>query len=451
MPKRSSHAGTRLPFSLFLGLRYLKPKRTFVSLITLISIVGVMLGIAILVIVIAVMTGFEMEMKRKILSFESTLTVSSPTYIEEWEPLLEQVKSTPEVTGAAPYVLGPVLGTFKNRAFAPKLKAVDMQFERGVSQIESMIVTGEANLEGDHVLVAEGLASKLGVQLGDKITLFSPSSMDQVLHELDLLERETKVDESGQPLQEPRAVSAKSIEDLRQMVLPIELTVTGIFKSGRNAFDAEFIVVPLYIGQELYTLQGGVHGLTASTKDPYRVGIPKQMLNEKLPEPLIASSWMENNAELFNAVANERRLLFLLLFCVMIVAAFCVMNTMITVTVQKTREIGVMKAIGASTTQIVWVFLAQGVVVGIFGNLAGLSLALTLLHFRNDFTNWLADTLNYEFFPQAIYQLAEIPAEIVPRDIAVICVSSFVVCSLAALVPAWFASQLDPVKALRHE
>jgi lipoprotein-releasing system permease protein len=135
----------------------------------------------------------------------------------------------------------------------------------------------------------------------------------------------------------------------------------------------------------------------------------------------------------------------------MIVAAFCVMNTLITVTVLKTREIGIMKAIGADVGQIVRVFLAQGVVVGIFGVVTGLAAGLGVLAVRNPFKDWLASTLGIELFPRSIYGLAEIPSRTVPGDVAIICVSAFLICTLAALIPAYFAARLDPVKALRFE
>jgi len=127
------------------------------------------------------------------------------------------------------------------------------------------------------------------------------------------------------------------------------------------------------------------------------------------------------------------------------------MNTLITVTVQKTREIGIMKAIGANIWQIVWVFLAQGMVVGLFGTLAGLGLGMTLIRYRNEFSQWLTSTFGIEVFPRQVYQFSQIPAEVVPNDVAIICIGAFIICSFAALIPAYFAARLDPVKALRFE
>ena len=143
--------------------------------------------------------------------------------------------------------------------------------------------------------------------------------------------------------------------------------------------------------------------------------------------------------------------MFFLLMFIVLVAAFGIMNTLITVTVQKTREIGVMKALGAQTHQIIGVFLAQGMVVGVFGTITGLALGILTVQYRNEFRQWLAEVLGIEVFSPSVYQFSEIPAQIIPSDVAIICISAFLICSLAALIPAWFAARLDPVKALRYD
>jgi len=143
--------------------------------------------------------------------------------------------------------------------------------------------------------------------------------------------------------------------------------------------------------------------------------------------------------------------MFFLLFFIVVVAAFGIMSTLITVTVQKRREIGIVKALGANISQIIWVFLGQGTVVGLFGTLTGLGLGMTLIRYRNEFSHWLASALHIEIFPREVYQFSEIPAQVIPYDVAIICISAFLICSLAALIPAYFAARLDPVKALRYE
>jgi len=165
----------------------------------------------------------------------------------------------------------------------------------------------------------------------------------------------------------------------------------------------------------------------------------------------MVATWMDSNKQLFDAIAMERHVMFFLLMFIVLVAAFGIMNTLITVTVQKTREIGILKALGARTGQIIMIFLVQGMIVGIIGVASGLALGMTLIRFRNEVSQGLSSLLGVEIFSRTIYQFSEIPAEVVPSDVFVICLSAFAICSLAALVPAWLASRLDPVKALRCE
>ncbi len=177
----------------------------------------------------------------------------------------------------------------------------------------------------------------------------------------------------------------------------------------------------------------------------------KTAIERYLQPPEFAQTWIEMNNQYFEAVRLERTVMFFLLSFIVLVAAFGIMSTLITVTVQKRREIGIMKAIGANIWQIVWVFLAQGMVVGVFGTAVGLGLGMTLIRYRNEFSHWLSSTLHIEVFPRQIYQFSQIPAQVVPTDVVKVCVMAFVICSFAALIPAYFAARLDPVKALRYE
>lgn len=426
-------------FSLFLALRYLKPKRTFLSLITVVSVIGVMLGITVLILVISVMTGFEQELRRKVIGFDAHLLVSNGGIMEDWQKPLEICEAEPGVVAVAPYMQGPVIAEFMNRRLAPKIRGIDPEVEAKVTDIASFIVDGEFDLDGDKAVIGSELARTLGIGVGDVLTIYSPGNLSKILDEIDRIEKSEGAE---------RAAEAES---LRELILPTDLVVSGIFESGRYLYDSEFILVPLHIGQELYTLGDGIHGLTIRTHDPYKAEGMKGPLMEKLGPPNVVVSWIDLNKQLFDAIRMERNVMFFLLLFIIIVAAFGIMNTLITTTVQKTREIGIMKALGAKTYQIMGVFLAQGVVVGIFGTITGLALGMTLIQYRNEVSQWLATVLGIEIFPASVYQFSEIPAEVVPSDVAIICLSAFLICSVAALIPAWFAARIDPVKALRFE
>jgi lipoprotein-releasing system permease protein len=427
------------PFSLFLALRYLKPKRSFVSIITVISILGVTLGIAVMIVVISVMQGFDTELQQTVLGFEPEVTIQSDTPIEHWRQIITQLKSDPDVAAAAPQVEGPVIAEHDQTVSTPMLEGIDPQAELKVIDLRSLIKEGAYNLDGDSVILGRDLADSLGVGIGDKITITGPVNLRDIL------------DEIRKEGNDPN--STKKLSDLKnEVVMPADVTVTGIFDSGRYEYDANFLFVSLSLGQELYGLEDSVHSIAVKTTDPYAAATRvRDFLNSTLPQPVMAQTWFDRNEDRFDAIRIERSVMFFILMSIVIVAAFGIMNTLITVTVQKTREIGVMKALGATTSQIIWVFMMQGMVVGFFGNLTGLLLGIGAVRYRNEFRAWLSQTFHLKIFPADIYDFAAIPAQIIPRDVAIICISSFLICSLAAFLPAWFAARLDPVKALRYE
>jgi lipoprotein-releasing system permease protein len=439
LDRRYSLADLKLPFSFFLALRYLKPKRTFLSIITLISIIGVMLGVTVLILVISVMTGFDRELRQKVIDFDAHILVTTEDVLRDWRALKTKIDNTPGVVATAPYVQGPVIAEFQYRRLAPLVRGIDPAEEEKVVALRKFIKLGAFDLDGESVVLGSELAHKLQITVGDKLTVYSPGNLGQILDSIKKLENAKDAEEK------------QAIDELRDVILPKELTVTGIFETGHYEHDSNFLLVPLYIGQELYGLGDALHGITVKTNDPYSADQVKRAIEQFLQPPEYAQTWIDLNKQLFEAIRLERNVMFFLLFFIVVVAAFGIMSTLITVTVQKRREIGIVKALGANISQIIWVFLGQGTVVGAFGTLTGLGLGMTLIRYRNEFSHWLARTLHIEIFPREVYQFSEIPAQIVPHDVAIICISAFLICAFAALIPAYFAARLDPVKALRYE
>ena len=429
----------KLPFSFFLALRYLKPKRTFLSIITLISVLGVTLGVTVLILVISVMTGFDRELRQKVIDFDAHILVTSEDILRDWRPLKMKIDSVPGVVATAPYVQGPVIVEFQNRRLAPMIRGVDPKEEESVVPLRKFVKSGKLDLDGESAVLGIDLARKLQINVGEKVTVYSPGNLGQILDGIKKLENSKGDEEKA------------AIDELREVILPKELTVTGIFETGHYVHDSEFILLPLYIGQELYGLGDALHGITVRTDDPYGAERVKESIEQFIEPPVFAQTWIDMNRQYFEAVRLERTVMFFLLFFIVVVAAFGIMSTLITVTVQKRREIGIVKALGANISQIIWVFLGQGTVVGLFGTLTGLGLGMTLIRYRNEFSHWLANTLHIEIFPREVYQFSEIPAQVVPHDVIIICISAFLICSVAALIPAYFAARLDPVKALRYE
>ncbi len=433
----------KLPFSFFIALRYLKPKRAFLSIITLISVAGVTLAIAVLIVVISVMTGFADKFQSSILGFEPHIMITSDNGpMTNWREVTKIAQSQSGVPdqAVAPYVQGFVIAEKDNEVITPMIRGIDPVAEQKINDLKKFIVDGKFDLSGDMALIGSDMALSLHVKIGDKITVYAPNNIQGIVDELQREEND------------PNA-KAKTLKELKDaIVLPQDLTVTGIFRTGRYEYDSSVVLVPLFIGQELYELNDSVHGLSVRTTDPNIAGSVEAELNTKLPLGDVAVAWMngEHKSRL-GAIKFERSCMFVILMAIVIVSAFCVMNTLITVTVQKRREIGIMKALGANVRQIIWVFLAQGMVVGFFGNISGLAIGMTAVAFRNEFKVFLERTFHIQIFPPDIYEFSQLPARVIPSDVALICISAFVICALAALIPAWFAARLDPVKALRYE
>jgi len=423
---------SRLPFELLLALRYLRPKRTFVSIITLISIVGVALGVAVLIIVISVMSGFDHDLRAKILGFNAHLRITSRGQtMENYDAVTALVAANKNVVGVAPYVLGPVLmetepANDEQPYFAvPYVRGADPARESSVSVLPQSIIAGKFDLSRRGLVIGTALAQSLNLSVGDRVSIYSPNDLKK------MKEHQGKSDQEA--------------------VLPDDYTVTGIFDVGYYDYNYSIAVTSLGNAQDLYNLGDSVHGLMVMLRDPYQAVAVSNELATALGPSYTITTWMQENSAILGALIVEKNVMFYLLFFIVIVAALCILSAQITFVVQKTREIGMLKALGATNLQISGVFLTQSAIIGVLGVLAGYGLGILALTYRNEFLQFMNHWTGFELFPASIYGFSALPAVIAVRDIVVICSSSFIICILGGVLPAWRAGRLKPVEALRYE
>jgi lipoprotein-releasing system permease protein len=423
---------SRLPFELMLALRYLRPKRTFVSIITLISVVGVALGVAVLIIVISVMSGFDHDLREKILGFNAHLKVfARGRTLENYELVMNLVTSNKNVRGVAPFVLGPVLletepTNGEQSAFAtPYLRGVDPGHEADVSVLPQSIHDGNFDLSGRGLVIGSEFAQTYNLFVGDRVSIYSPAELRK--------------------MKEQRGTANE------EAILPDEYTVTGIFDVGYFDYDSSVVVASLENAQDLYALGDSVHGLMVMLQDPYQAPEVQRELEAKLGPGYNVTTWTEENATILGALLVEKNVMFYILFFIVIVAALCILSAQITFVVQKTREIGMLKALGATNFQISGIFLSQSAIIGVLGVLAGYGLGILALAYRNEFLHFMNHLTGRDLLPVSLYFFNQLPAVINLNDIAIICGGSFVICVLGGVLPALRAGRLKPVEALRYE
>ena len=406
-------------FELFLGIRYLKAKRKqrFISVITIISVLGVMVGVMALVVVLSVMNGFRSDLMSKILGVNSHILVLnlSGTF-SGYRQVTEKVKEMDGVVAVTPFVYTQVMLNNAGRVSGAVLRGVDPKSAARVVSFESMVKEGSLSSLDEpekgvpSMIIGSELAKQLGAATGSLVTVISP---------------EGKLTPLG------RTPNTKRFK------------VTGIFDSGMYEYDATMVYISLGEAQRFLALGDNVTGLEVKVTEVNQSDVIAKKIQKALGYPYWTKDWKLMNRSLFSALKLEKLTMFVILTMIVLVGALNIISTLVMVVMEKTRDVAILRAMGASAKSIMSIFMFQGILVGVIGTIAGLSSGLGICH--------LLSRYKFISLPADVYYISKLPVQVVLSDVATVAAAAVVISFLATLYPAWYASRLNPVESFRYE
>ncbi len=391
-------------YELWLGVRYLLARRRerFVSIIAVLSIGGVALGVMALLVVLAVMSGFDYDLKDKLVGANAHVIIEAESGIRDVEPLMRRVAATEHVVGVSPFVTGQAIVRLPDRAFGVAVRGLDAERERRVSKWQAYVVMGHLPAADNEAVLGVELARLLGAAPGQTIAVLSPA--DGTLH---------------------------------------ELVVSGLFRSGMYEYDANLIGVTIPRAQRMFGLAGVVTGLGVRLDALERAEAMRETLAATVGRSYTVKTWMQLNQTLFDALKLEKLTMFVILTLIVLVAAVNIISTLIMMVIEKTRDIGILKSVGASNRSVRWIFTWQGLIIGLVGTGLGVAGAWAVI--------WLLQTTELIRLPSSIYYLDHLPARVEWGDWLRVIGAALTISLLATLYPARQAAKLSPVDALRYE
>ena len=406
-------------YELFLGLRYLKAKRKqrFISVITIISVLGVMVGVMALVVVLSVMNGFRSDLMSKILGVNShVLVLNLSGTFNGYQQVAEKVKKMDGVVAITPFVYTQVMLNNSGRVSGAVLRGVDPKSAARVVSFDKMIKEGslsslsEAENGIPSIIIGSELAKQIGASTGSLVTVISP---------------EGKLTPLG------RTPNTKRFK------------VTAIFDSGMYEYDASMVYISLGEAQRFLALGDSVTGLELKVKEVYQSDIIARKIQKSLGYPYWTKDWKLMNRSLFSALKLEKLTMFVILTMIVLVGALNIISTLVMVVMEKTRDVAILRAMGASARSIMSIFMLQGILVGVIGTIAGLSSGLGLCYLLS----------RYKFInlPSDVYYISKLPVQVSVSDVSIVAAAAVVISFLATLYPAWYASRLNPVESFRYE
>ncbi len=412
-------------YELFIGLRYTRAKRRnhFISFISLISLLGITLGMTALITVMSVMNGFQKEVRTRILGVASHVQVSGiDGTLTNWPQVAHETTNHPQVESAAPYVgaqgmvsVGQVVRGVMVRGILPAL-------EDKVADLDRMMVNGKLDelVPGEFgIVVGTELARTLGVSRGDKIVLISPQG---------------------------QVTPAGILPRLKQF------TVTGIFEAGHFEYDSSLVLIHIVDAQKLYRMENDqVSGVRLKLRDLF---LAPQVVRELAPlisQDTHITDWTRQHANYFRAIQIEKRMLSLILALIIAVAAFNIVSTLVMAVTDKQPDIAILRTLGASPRSIMKIFIVQGTLIGVFGTLLGVIGGVLLAYNVSDVIALVERLFSVQFLSREVYYISEIPSDPQMADIVTVATVSFLLTLLATIYPSYRASKVNPAEALRYE
>jgi lipoprotein-releasing system permease protein len=413
----------------FIGLRYLKAKRkqTFISIITIISIVGVAVGVMTLIVVLAVMSGFEKTLKEKILGTQAHLVVlkANQQGMDHYEEVLKQVQDVKGVVSAAPFIFNQVMLSSESNVSGVVIKGIDPDRVGKVTELAHNMKAGrlqDLKESGDHdssgIILGVELAKHLGVTLNDAIQVISPLG---------------------------------TMTPMGMMPKMKRFRVVGIFYSGMYEYDNTMAYVSLESAQKFFGMGARVTGIEIKTDDIYKVKEIGKEIRQKLGFPFWTKDWMEMNRNLFSALKLEKIAMFIILVLIVLVAALNIISTLIMVVMEKNKDIAILKSMGTPSKGILRIFIIEGGIIGVVGTTLGTILGLSIALNLDKIVAFLENRFGFKIFSPDIYYIEKFPSQVNPMDVGLIVMTAIFISLLATLYPSWRASKLDPAEALRYE
>ncbi len=409
------------PLALFIGLRYTRAERSnrFISFISLISMVGLTLGVAVLITVLSVMNGFDRELKTRILGMVPQATVTSAEVISDWQPLADRIKAEdPEVAAVAPFIQLQGMLTSNGQVAGIMVTGIEPEYEKNVSIINNHMTEGSIDTlqSGDfNIVLGQEMVQSLGLNIGDKVTLVLPEASPSPAGVIPRFKR---------------------------------FTLTGVFDISPDV-NTLAAFISMNDAAKLLRLPDGAQGIRLKLNDIFQAPIAAQKAAAIAPAQLYPSDWTQTHGNLFGAIQMEKAMVGLLLFLIILVAAFNIVSSLVMLVTDKKADIAILKTFGASPRLITQVFMVQGVVIGFIGTVAGTVLGIIFALTVSDILGFINQVFGLNLFDA--YFVNYLPSQLRLIDVVLITGASFVLSFLATIYPARRAARIQPAQTLRYE